>query len=217
MGKVGRPRRETPKFDAKARLIEVAARHFAERGFEGASQRAIQREVGVNPATAHYYYGSKEALYRAVIDTYLGAIQAERLAALPHANETAGARARLYALLSAYLSPHIEAASTEQGYYYARILAGIQFNAEGPAVDIITETITPVREQYRRSLYPLFPSATPERVDKALQMAVMVMAFSPPIQSRQALLSADTRRALVADVVDFAAAGFEALLGPPVI
>jgi AcrR family transcriptional regulator len=51
---------------ARTRLIEVAARHFAEHGIQGASQRAIQREVGVNPATAHYYFGSKEALYRAV-------------------------------------------------------------------------------------------------------------------------------------------------------
>src|SRR5687768_16326478 len=89
---------EPPRLDTRRRLVEVAARHFAGLGFEGVSQRAIQREVGVNPATAHYYFGSKEALYRAVLERYLGEIQAQRDAALPRARAVSGAEARFRAL-----------------------------------------------------------------------------------------------------------------------
>src|SRR3546814_3944705 len=69
------------------KLIAVAAFHFAEHGLLGASQRAIQREVGVNPGAAHYYFGSKEALYLAVIDDFLQRSQAERLANLQARSE----------------------------------------------------------------------------------------------------------------------------------
>ena len=62
--------------------IEKAARSlFAERGFEGASVRAIAGTAGVDPSLVIRHFGSKEALYRAVLERYLGKIQAERIAA----------------------------------------------------------------------------------------------------------------------------------------
>jgi AcrR family transcriptional regulator len=206
--------RRAGKADLRTQLIEVAARHFAQAGFEGASQRAVQREVGVNPATAHYYFGSKEALYRAVIETSLEGIQARRLQGLPDADATPGAEARFRAILWAYLSPHIEAATTEHGYHYARILAAIQFTTRGPATAIVNEAVNPVRQRYRESLYALFPDTPHDLINRALQMAVMLMA-SAPVQQRRALARADTLRTLITATVDFSAAGFCALCGRP--
>lgn len=202
--------------DPKIRLVEAAARHFAEHGFGGASQRAIQRDVGVNPATAHYYFGSKEALYRAVLERYLGPIQAARIAGLPRAAATPGASARFRALLSAYLSPHIEAAATEGGYNYARILAAIQFTSPGPATTIIDEAVNPVREEYLGALQALFPQVRRSRLRTALHMTVMLMAMAP-IRAREQLKDAEARQGLVGELVDFSAAGFIALCGEPTL
>ena len=48
-------------------LLDAARRHFAARGFDGARTRAIAEEAGVNLALLHYYFGSKEELYRRVL------------------------------------------------------------------------------------------------------------------------------------------------------
>lgn len=52
-----------------ARLFVAARAVFAERGFDGSSTRAIAERAGLNQALVHYYFGSKEKLYRRVLAT----------------------------------------------------------------------------------------------------------------------------------------------------
>jgi AcrR family transcriptional regulator len=51
----------------KARLIAAASGLFAERGFHGARMRDIAGRGAVNVAAGNYHYGSKRALYLAVL------------------------------------------------------------------------------------------------------------------------------------------------------
>ena len=46
----------------------AAYRQLAERGFEGLRTREVAADVGVNIATLHYYFPTKESLIRAVLD-----------------------------------------------------------------------------------------------------------------------------------------------------
>jgi AcrR family transcriptional regulator len=48
-------------------LVLAAYRQIAERGFEGLRTRDIASEAGVNIATLHYYFPTKEALIGAVL------------------------------------------------------------------------------------------------------------------------------------------------------
>lgn len=48
-------------------LLEAASELFEERGFEGATTREIGARAGVDPALIARYFGSKEALYLAVL------------------------------------------------------------------------------------------------------------------------------------------------------
>jgi len=50
----------------KARILAIAEKVFAERGFEGASTREIAARAGVNISSLHYHWDSKETLYLAV-------------------------------------------------------------------------------------------------------------------------------------------------------
>ncbi|GAA3666365.1 TetR family transcriptional regulator [Nocardioides ginsengisoli] len=62
-----------PAGRATRAAIEAAARVlFADRGFEGASVRAIAAEAGVDPALVIRHFGSKEALFLRTVDTSLG-------------------------------------------------------------------------------------------------------------------------------------------------
>ena len=50
----------------------AAYSEIAERGFEGLRTREVASEVGVNIATLHYYFPTKESLIRAVLDHAMG-------------------------------------------------------------------------------------------------------------------------------------------------
>jgi TetR/AcrR family transcriptional repressor of nem operon len=56
-----------PKSDRRRALIAAAYRRIAEEGFEGLRTRDVAADVGVNIATLHYYFPTKEALIRGVI------------------------------------------------------------------------------------------------------------------------------------------------------
>jgi len=49
-------------------ILEAAKLQFAELGVDGARTDSIARAAGVNKALLYYYFGSKEALYGAVLD-----------------------------------------------------------------------------------------------------------------------------------------------------
>jgi len=54
-------------------LLEAAEEIFAEQGFAGATTAAIARRAGVPKANLHYYFVTKEGLYRAVVERVLTA------------------------------------------------------------------------------------------------------------------------------------------------
>jgi AcrR family transcriptional regulator len=58
----------------REKIIKAASRAFARDGYEGASIRAIVAEADVNQAAINYHFGSKEGLYRAVLQTALRAL-----------------------------------------------------------------------------------------------------------------------------------------------
>jgi AcrR family transcriptional regulator len=57
-------------------LVTAAYARLAAAGFEGLRTRDVAADVGVNIATLHYYFPTKEALIRAVIGHAIGRFQA---------------------------------------------------------------------------------------------------------------------------------------------
>jgi AcrR family transcriptional regulator len=56
-----------PQSDRRRALVAAAFQRLATEGFEGLRTRDVAADVGVNIATLHYYYPTKDALIRAVI------------------------------------------------------------------------------------------------------------------------------------------------------
>src|SRR5690606_27657654 len=52
----------------KEKILDAAESLFVQRGYYGTSLRDISKAAGVQLALAHYHFGSKEDLFRAVID-----------------------------------------------------------------------------------------------------------------------------------------------------
>ncbi len=64
----------------RRRILATAGELFAERGFLATTMRRIAERAGVNLASAHYHFGSKQALYLEVVRAEFGKLEA-RLAA----------------------------------------------------------------------------------------------------------------------------------------
>jgi TetR/AcrR family transcriptional regulator len=70
---MARPKTNDP--EAKAKIIAAAEALFAERGFSETGIRDITRKAGVTSAMVPYYFGSKEGLYRSILETAVTTIR----------------------------------------------------------------------------------------------------------------------------------------------
>ena len=83
------------------RLLVAARTLFAQRGFAGASVRAITQRARANLGAVTYHFGSKQALYATVLEQLFGSLR-ERVAAAT-APSTAAAE-RLRAIIHAFFA-----------------------------------------------------------------------------------------------------------------
>jgi AcrR family transcriptional regulator len=90
-----------PKASAtRDRLIESARYLFWERGFAGTSMADLLSHAGVNSGSFYHFFESKEALLRAVLETYLIALGP--MVVDPAYAQTENPLARVFAILAGY-------------------------------------------------------------------------------------------------------------------
>jgi AcrR family transcriptional regulator len=117
-----RPGSQSRGEDTRRRILDTALEVFATEGYEGASTRQLAERAGVNLPAIQYYFGSKEGLFRAVIDsiierteTHMAPLAAEVQAALADPATSREALIELLCrMLEAFVSlvtggPHVEA------------------------------------------------------------------------------------------------------------
>src|SRR5688572_21546863 len=83
-----RPKTRVNDADAsRADILSAATREFSEKGLSGARVDSIAERTKINKRMIYYYFGSKEGLYRAVLERSYGHIRmsesAVELDALP--------------------------------------------------------------------------------------------------------------------------------------
>jgi AcrR family transcriptional regulator len=94
--------------DTKTKILDVAEKLFAETGIHATSIRQIVKEAGVNVASLHYHFGSKEAVIHEIITRRLRPINEAKEKRLDEIEEaSAGKPPELEAVLRAFIEPHI--------------------------------------------------------------------------------------------------------------
>lgn len=144
------PHRATGQHDGDAtaqQFLNAAEKLFAAEGFARTSVRAIANESGVNLGALHYYWGSKNALIRAVLERRLKPILAERKRRYNALLEQAGKNpVEIHALLEASLVPAltVPGATPEERQSFRRLygqaLADRSPNVRGIVDDIYDES-----------------------------------------------------------------------------
>ncbi len=109
----------TPRITAGSRgrataeqVLDAAERLFAERGFDAVSLREIGKATSSrNTAVAHYHFGGKDGLVRAIIVRRAPALNARRLELLAQAEAAAAEQGRdvtVAELVGAVVLPLVE-------------------------------------------------------------------------------------------------------------
>lgn len=95
--------------DTKTAILDAAERLFADHGYGETSLRTVIATAGVNLAAVHYHFGSKEALFDAVLARRIQPINEQRLALLTQCETGARGKApAVEAVLRAFISPILE-------------------------------------------------------------------------------------------------------------
>ena len=145
--------------DTKERILNVAERLFADRGFPATSLRDLTSEAGVNIASVNYHFGSKDALLAVVLERRLRPVNARRLELLD-AIESAGANGvpNVEDVIRAFLSPpfHKRQEWGAGGDHFLRLLGRIH-----------SET----NEEFRATFFQQFQGVF-RRFQQALQRAL---------------------------------------------
>ena len=120
-----------PRKTRKERIIEVAERLFAKRGYDGVSLRQITREAGVDVALVKYYFGSKQGLFDALLKRRADILNRERSEALDRVLERSNP-APVEDIIDAFTHPILNEIVGEDDTWrhYFGLLAQINNNPE---------------------------------------------------------------------------------------
>src|SRR5271157_4886435 len=119
--------------ETRLKILDTAERLFGEEGYKAVSLRRITAAAGVNLASIHYYFGSKEELLDELVMRKAVPVNEERLAGLKRLKETAGPNPiAIEDLLEAFLVPAFH--SADKSPEWAKLMGRLHAEGVMPAV-----------------------------------------------------------------------------------
>lgn len=194
----------------RTRILRVAEELFAEHGFEAVSMREIAEAAGVSVALLTYHFATKDNLYRTLFEARQAVID-DRLARLREV-DTAAPDA-LDQIVAAFVEPQMQLRETEEGLYFARLLAREASDPSSESRGLIEEFYDPLAREFVQALHTVLPDVPAERIRWGYLLAVGAMSMSV-FDERVARFGGDAKLSLeekTALLKDFIRAG---LTGP---
>jgi AcrR family transcriptional regulator len=114
--------REDEEERTRDRILRTAERLFAQRGFNAVSVRELAAAAGVNLALIGYHFRNKEGLLSEVYRRHCDPMIEERLRGLDAALRLQG-RARVAAIIEAFIRPALQQVEVEEGTTFIRLRA----------------------------------------------------------------------------------------------
>jgi len=129
--------------ETRARLLNAAARLFAERGFARVTVRDICRKARANVAAVNYHFSGKHGLYTAVMQSAIATMQTTS-EAMRAAGEGQGPEARL----RSYVKVFLERVAGKGRETWIHQLLMRELADPTPALDMVAEQVLKPRMAY---------------------------------------------------------------------
>lgn len=166
--------------DTKAQIIAAASKVFARDGFEAASLREILRDAGVNPASAHYHFGSKEVLYRRTVERWIIPLTEQRAALLDELlQQDQSVPERVQTLIEAYISPYLKLCGDVDAHPYLIMVARFAYDPPHVVQALYDDIIGQTRSRYVAALCQALPELGPDLTQRLFGWVVNTMCGAP--------------------------------------
>ncbi len=151
------------------RLLEAAGAVFAEKGFRHTTVREICKRAGANVAAVNYHFGSKQALYTAVLK-YGAAAVLEKYPPDMDLPANASSSASLHAFIRSLLYRVLDKGRFA---WHGRLMAR-EMVEPTPALDALTRgTIQPLCSRLESIVRSMMPAQTPEEVIRRCCLSIV--------------------------------------------
>jgi len=200
--------------DTKQKLLDTAERLFGQQGYDATSLRQIIAAAGVNLASVHYHFGSKEELLDGVVLRRAGPVNAVRIAMLDRLEAEAGpAPPALERVLESFLLPMAEAA--DQHPQFVKLMG--RMYAEGMMPAITRKHFHAVACRFAATLRKALPELPEEELGWRIHFMIGAMAHAmcgvplfPALADVTAAGLAGDFRTRIDRLLTFLSAGFRA-------
>ena len=205
------------RVDRRAAILLAAEKLFAQSGYHAVTIRQIAQEAQVPLALVGYYFGPKQELFHAIFEHWSSTID-ERLVRLRAVPIDPADPRTLPRIIQAFIEPVLELRASDEGEYYALLVARELYNATEEADRVLREYFDPMAHAYINALHAALPHATRGQVAKGYQLALGVL-LTHLSDTRIERLSRSEQRAADPDagpmLVNFIVSGLRAALPKP--
>ena len=161
--------------ETRLKILDTAERLFGEEGYKAVSLRHITADAGVNLASIHYHFGSKEELLDELVARRAGPVNEERMEKLRRLKEAAGPNPiELDDLLEAFLIPAFR--SAERSPEWVKLMG--RLHAEGVMPAVGRKHFGPVGEFFLTELRRALPALPPDEMAWRINFAAGAMALA---------------------------------------
>jgi AcrR family transcriptional regulator len=157
----------------RRRILAAAGALFAERGFRGATMREIAQRARVNLASAHYHFGSKQALYLEVVRGEFEKLEKKLAAraASPGASLDGLSRSQLEQVLRRRVETMLETV-LDAGSIHGAIMQREMTDPSDALPVIVKQFIDPMRRGMDRLVARLAPELSPDEIEHCTRSLV---------------------------------------------
>jgi AcrR family transcriptional regulator len=201
--------------DTKERLLKAAKDLFVRKGFSGVSIREIAREAEANSALISYYFGDKEGLFKGVLESFVRPLNANRMAQFAQLEKQADITVE--EVVRAWVAPMFLMPKSMNASPVVSLSLTLSAEYDTLSEQIILDLYDEMNECFLCLLERCLPHASRTNLVWRLYFLVgaALTASRPRAKSVQKLthgrINHQDTEELVAQLVQFAAAGFRAI------
>ena len=204
-----------PLASTPEKILQAAERLFSERGIDGVSLREITSAAGVNSASVHYHFGSKNAVLEELFARRAHPIVAQREEMLAQLTLDPHGRPVLEDVLRAFLQPALDLLNSPDGVTFTLLRARMVLERGDVKHQVMARTF----DRTNQTALKMLAKALPELALKDLywrfhfMLGTMVYTMAQPgrIESvtKGQINTSDTKAALE-QLIRYTAAGYRA-------
>lgn len=179
------------KDQTRERILRAAEALFIEHGFEGSSLRRLTTAAQVNLGAVNYHFGSKDALFEAMLAQWLDPMHAARLAMLDEYQHAAGDKAlACEQILNALFAPALQLARQHGEIDFLRLLGRAYIDPSPLLHRFLSDRYAPNIERFSNAFARALPQLPREELSWRLHFLMGTLAYTLAGADAWKLLSA---------------------------